>query len=166
MVVSIDKARLDDAPAIAQIYNEAVVNTVATFDTEPVSDQAQRDWLVRHGERHPVVVARSADQVIGWASLSAWSDRCAYDDAAELSVYIRSAERGRGVGRQLAGAVLDRGRDAGIHTVLVRIESKNEVSLHIMAKLGFKEIGVMRQVGYKFGRRLDVTLMQLIYDEV
>ena len=58
------------------------------------------------------------------------------------------------------------GRDVGLHTILARMESENEVSLHIMAKLGFKEIGIMRQVGYKFERRLDVTLMQLIYDEV
>ena len=165
MVISIDDARTADAPAIASIYNEAIVNTVATFDTEPVSDQDQREWLVAHGQRYPVVVARTDDGVIGWASLSPWSDRCAYGDAAELSVYVRAGERSRGVGQRLARSMLDRGPNVGLHTVLVRIESGNEVSLHIMVKLGFKNIGVMREVGYKFGRRLDVTLMQLIYDE-
>ena len=166
MGISIADARLEDAPDIARIYNDAVVNTVATFDTEPVSDQDQRKRLIEHGERYPVIVARGAGGVVGWASLTAWSDRCAYADTAELSVYVRSDERGHGAGYRLARAVLDRGRDVGLHTILARMESENEVSLHIMAKLGFKEIGIMRQVGYKFDRRLDVTLMQLIYDEV
>ena len=166
MDISIDDARLDDAPAIARIYNDAVMNTVATFDTQPVSDEIQRERLDHHGERYPVVVARSVDGVIGWASLSAWSDRCAYSVTAELSVYVQSDARGGGAGQLLARAVLDRGRAAGLHTVLARMESGNDVSLHIMAKLGFRDIGIMRQVGYKFDRRLDVTLMQLIYDEV
>ena len=166
MVISIDGAHLEDAPAIARIYNQAVLNTVATFDTQPVSDENRRDWLVRHGERYPVIVARSVDEVIGWASLSVWSDRCAYADTAELSVYVQSDARGSGAGQRLAQAVLDRGRDVGLHAVLALVESGNEVSLHIMAKLGFKDVGVMRQVGCKFDRRLDVTLMQLIYDEV
>ena len=95
--------------------------------------------------------------------LNTWSDRCAYKDTVEISVYIQDGFRGRGAGKELTMEVLQAGRKAGQHTVLARIESSNAASIHILEKFGFKHVGVMREVGFKLGRLLDVTVMQLIY---
>ncbi|MCA9049917.1 MAG: GNAT family N-acetyltransferase, partial [Planctomycetaceae bacterium] len=77
---SIRLAEHSDAVAIAEIYNEAIRTTTATFDTEPKSVEDRRQWLEQHDQRHPVWVAEVDGSVVGWASISAWSDRPAYND--------------------------------------------------------------------------------------
>src|SRR3954465_14725432 len=99
--ITIRHAVLADAAAIAVIYNEAILTTTATFDTEPKSVDERTQWLKSHDERHPVLVAVVDGRVVGWASLSSWSDRCAYADTAETSFYVHSTYRGRGIGRRL-----------------------------------------------------------------
>jgi len=83
--VMLRRAVSADAPAIADIYNEAILTTTATFDTEPKSVAEREQWLQSHDERHPVLVAVMDGIVVGWASLTRWSERCAYDDTAETS---------------------------------------------------------------------------------
>ena len=102
-------------------------------------------------------------KVVGWASLSEWSNRCAYSDTAELSVYVKDTFRSRGIGKQLVKAVLSEGEKAGLHTVLSRIAGDYQVSIHLHSQLGFEHIGVMKEVGKKFGQLLDVYMMQKIY---
>jgi L-amino acid N-acyltransferase len=152
-----------DLDSILNIYNEAVMNTVATFDTEPRSVSQHEDWFRHHGERHPVFVADEEGAVTGWASLSAWSDRRAYDDTAEISLYVRSDRRGRGIGKALMKAMVDAGETQGLHTIIARIAGGNEVSIRLHRSAGFKPIGIMREVGFKFGKRIDVHMMQMIY---
>jgi L-amino acid N-acyltransferase YncA len=161
--VEIRKARAEDVPAITEIYNDVIAHTVATFDTEQKTLEEQREWFDGHGARYPILVALQEEEVVGWASLSSWSDRCAYSDTAEISVYVQDGFRGRGVGKELTGRVLQTGGEAGLHTVLARIESGNAASIHIFEKFGFEHVGVMREVGFKFGRLLDVSIMQLVY---
>jgi L-amino acid N-acyltransferase len=98
-------AALPDLPAITAIYNHAILHTTATFDTEPKTDAEQMAWFKAHGERHPSLVATVDGQVVGWASLSAWSDRCAYSDTAEVSTYVDADYRGRGIGNALGEAI-------------------------------------------------------------
>ena len=152
-----------DLASILDIYNEAVLHTTATFDTEPRSLEKQQAWFFAHKKNHPVVVAEENDMVIGWASLSPWSDRCAYDTTVEVSVYIHHDHRGRGLGSRLLEEVIAAGKNLEIHTVLSRITQGNEISIRIHEKCGFKTIGVMKEVGFKFNRFLDVHMMQLIY---
>lgn len=160
---TIRNAVLKDLPAIVDIYNEAVLNTTATFDTHPRSLDDRRPWFEQHGDKYPLLVAVEDDKVIGWASLSAWSDRCAYADTAEASIYVKEGERGKGIGRKLSQEILKAGREAGLHTIILRIASENVISIKLAESLGFNTIGVMKEVGKKFGKILDVTLMQLIY---
>jgi L-amino acid N-acyltransferase YncA len=101
---------------------------------------------------------------VGWASLSAWSDRCAYADTAEISLYVKEEERGKGIGRKLSGAILQAGKEAGLHTAIARIAEDNDASIHLAESLRFKHIGVMKEVGRKFGKLLDVYLMQIFFD--
>ena len=161
--MEIRKARAEDVPVITEIYNDTIAHTVATFDTEQKTLEEQREWFDGHGARYPILVALLEGEVVGWASLSSWSDRCAYADTVEISVYVQDGFRGRGVGKELTGRVLQAGREAGLHTVLARIESGNAESIHIFKKFGFEHVGVVREVGFKFGRLLDVSIMQLIY---
>src|SRR5581483_5967832 len=94
--LAIRRATVADAAAIADIYNEAILTTTATFDTETKSEAERAQWLQSHDERHPVLVALLDGKVVCWASLTRWSERRAYDDTAETSFYVHSAFRGRG----------------------------------------------------------------------
>lgn len=153
-----------DLPAITDIYNDAIINTTATFDTKPKSYEEQEIWFEAHGPEYPLMVLELDGVVVGWASLSRYSDRCAYEKTAEISFYVKEVFRGRGFGRQLIEAIVLRGKEAGLHTILSRITADNHKSIHLHEAVGFRHVGVMREVGEKFGRILDVCLMQLIYD--
>jgi phosphinothricin acetyltransferase len=163
MASEIRKAVYTDVPAITGIYNEAILTTTATFDIEPRTTAAQRKWFKAHGLKNPVLVAVEGGVVVGWASLSEYSDRCAYSDTAELSVYVKAKYRNQGIGRKLMESVLAAGKKAGLHTVISRIVSGNDVSIHLHHELGFTDIGTMKEVGRKFGQLLDVDLMQKMY---
>ncbi len=155
-------AKLADAPAIARIYNHAITNTTATFDIEPKTATERRAWLATHDARHPVVVLESNGQVVGWGCLSAWSERTAYADTAESTVYVDPAGHGQGYGGQLQQALLQRARTAGLHTLLARIAEGSAASIRLHERCGFERVGTMREVGKKFGQLLDVHLYQII----
>ena len=156
-------ATIDDIIGITDIYNHAILNSTATFDTEPKTLQQQKHWFESHNKNYPVVVAvDSSKNIAGWASLSRWSDRCAYDATAELSVYVRHTQRGKGIGKALMQEIIIQGKQGGVHTILSRIVDGNAVSISIHQAFGFFEIGTMKEVGFKFGKRLDVLMMQKI----
>ena len=163
-MLNIRQATPDDLDAITEIYNDAILNTVATFDTRPKSPEEQEAWFAGHGPKYPLLVAEDDGLIIGWASLGMWSDRCAYSDTAEGSLYVSQEYRGKGIGRKLIEAIMAAGQKGGLHTVIFRITEGNEASLHLAESVGFEQIGVMKEVGRKFDRLLDVYLMQKIYD--
>ncbi len=159
-MLTIRKAAMKDLAAITEIYNEAILKTVATFDTEPKTVEEQKPWFESHDSRHPILVAEQGNAVVGWASLSKWSDRCAYSDTAEISVYVKEEHRGKGTGKKLMREILDQGQKKGLHTVLGRIAESNEVSVRLHEAFGFEHVGTMREVGRKFGKLLDIHIMQ------
>ncbi len=171
--LTIRRAIADDLPGITEIYNEAILTTTATFDMEPKSGGEQGAWFREHGGKYPIMVAIVGEgereeggedrTIMGWASLSQWSDRCAYSDTAELSLYVKEEYRGRGIGKALMKEIIEAGGEGGLHSVLARIAEGNEASVRLHESAGFENVGIMREVGRKFGRLLDVHLMQLIY---
>lgn len=152
----------DDLPSIATIYNWEVRNNVATFDTVEWDEQAMRDWFAKHDPGHrPVIVAEDDEgAVVGWGSLSDWSTRCAYVRAAEDSFYVHPDHRGRGIGKRIMADLIERSRALGVKTLLARIETSCAASLRVHKAYGFTEVGVMHRVGEKFGRVLDVALLE------
>jgi phosphinothricin acetyltransferase len=162
-MLTIRPATLADLPAITEIYNDAILKTTATFDTEPKTPEEQMVWFADHGPKYPILAAEENGIVVGWASLSKWSDRCAYSDTAEISLYVRHEHRGKGIGRKLLEAIAAEGRKAGLHTIIARIAEASEASIHLHKSVGFEHIGTMREVGRKFGKLLDVYLMQKVY---
>jgi L-amino acid N-acyltransferase YncA len=151
-------------PDITSIYNEAILHTVATFDTEPKTIEEMKTWFKKHDQKHPLLVAEQKGLIVGWASLSEWSDRCAYSDTAEISLYVRKEHQGSGIGRKLLEEIMPEGQKMGLHTVIARITEGNERSINLFKSEKFENIGVMKEVGKKFGKRLDVFLMQKIFD--
>jgi L-amino acid N-acyltransferase len=158
--LTIRRATPDDLEAITEIYNDAIRSTTATFDTEPKSLADRRQWLETHGERHPVLVAELEGQVVGWSSLSRWSDRLAYADTAETTFYVHPQHRGQGIGRRLKEATVAEARRLGFHTLIARVAEGSVASLHLNESLGFVRVGTLREVGRKFGRLLDVHILQ------
>ena len=153
-----------DLDTVTEIYNEAIIKTVATFDTETKTREDIETWFDDHSLKNPMLVAELDDIIVGWASLSKWSDRCAYSDTAELSLYIKEEYQGKGFGRRLLEAIVHEGERSDLHTVIGRITEGNDASIHLHESIGFFHIGVMKEVGFKFGKRLDVYFMQKIYN--
>lgn len=153
-----------DVPAIADIYNEAVLTTTATFDTEPKSVAERTSWFQSHDERHPILVAEVNGEVVGWASLTRWSDRRAYDDTAETSFFVSSRYRGRGIGRRLKESIIEEARRLRFHSLIARVAEDSRESLHLNESLGFVHVGTLKEVGRKFGRLLSVHILQKMLD--
>jgi L-amino acid N-acyltransferase len=164
-MTTIRPATEKDQHAIMEIYNDAVLNTTATFDTDVRSFEKQMEWWSKHKKNHPVFVSEENGMVTGWASLSPWSDRCAYDTTVEVSVYIHKDFRAKGLGSKLLEVVTLEGGKVGNHTVISRITEGNGSSIHIHEKLGYTHVGVMKEVGFKFGKFLDVNMMQYVYGQ-
>jgi L-amino acid N-acyltransferase YncA len=163
MSLTIRLASIKDLKAITDIYNEAILTTDATFDTEPKTIAEQKMWFNDHGKKNPIMVAVVDGTVCGWVSLSKWSTRCAYADTAEISVYVKQEYHNRGIGKRLMKKVLDEGEKVGLHTIISRITDGNTISIRLHEELGFKHIGIMKEVGRKFDRTLDVCMMQKVY---
>jgi phosphinothricin acetyltransferase len=141
-------ATLDDAEAIRTIYNREVLGSTVTFDLVPRSLEDQQAWLDEHSGAHPAVVAvDDQGRVCGFGSLSPYRPRPAYRTTVEDSVYVDQASQGQGV---------------GFHAVIGRIVGGHEASIGLHRACGFEQIGVEREVGRKFGKWLDVVLMQLL----
>jgi L-amino acid N-acyltransferase YncA len=163
MSLIVRHATVKDLKAITDIYNEAILTTDATFDTEPKTVAEQKIWYKEHGKRNPILVAVVDGNICGWASLSKWSTRYAYTDTVEISVYIKETYHNRGIGKRLMKDILNEGRQVGLHTVISRITSGNIVSIRLHEEFGFQHIGTMKEVGKKFDKMLDVCMMQKIY---
>lgn len=153
-------ATADDAEAIRRIYNLEVTTSTATFDLVPRSLEDQRAWLAARSGAHAVVVATADDTVCGFASLSPWRDRPAYATTVEDSVYVHRDHQGKGVGKALLGELLSTATAHGFHACMARIVGSHEASIALHTACGFEVVGTEREVGRKFGRWLDVVLME------
>jgi len=158
--VDLRPARVEDAEAIRQIYNREVLSSTVTFDLVPRTVEDQITWQQARSGAHAVIVAERDGEVVGFASLSPYRDRPAYNSTVENSVYVRSDQRGQGVGHALLSELMATAGQHGFHTVMARIVGDHEASIGLHASLGFTEVGTEREVGRKFGRWLDVVLMQ------
>ena len=163
-MLKIRHATLEDLQDITEIYNEAIRKTVATFDTQPKSLEEQKKWFIEHGSKNPIIVAEQNGAIVGWAALSKYSTKCAYSDTAEISLYVREDKQGKGIGQMLIEEIVKEGKNVGLHALIARITEGNQISIHLHESVGFKHVGVLKEVGLKFGKRLDVYLMGKIYD--
>ena len=153
-----------DLPGIRDIYNDAVLNTTAIWNEQPVDLANRQAWFDgRQAQGYPIIVAvDEAGEVAGYASFGDWRAFEGFRHTVEHSVYIRADQRGHGLGPKLMEALVERARQCGKHVMVAAIESGNAASIRLHERLGFRVTGEMPQVGVKFGRWLDLTFMQLV----
>jgi phosphinothricin acetyltransferase len=160
--MEIRRATERDGDAILSIYNGEVLTSTATLDLVPRTNEEQREWMSAHAGVYPVLVADRRRVVVGFASLSPYRPRPGYSTAVEDSVYVAADVRGEGVGRLLLEALLEAARSHGFHSVVGRISAEQEPSIKLHEACGFAMVGIEREVGRKFGRFIDVAIVQLL----
>jgi phosphinothricin acetyltransferase len=151
-----------DLSAINDVYNHFVLHSTCTYQEEPEPIERRREWFERHGVNHPVIVAEAAGQVVGWGSLSAFHARSAYRQTVENSVYVHHEHHRQGVGSLLLENLISRARNLGHHAIIAGIDGEQTGSMALHGKFGFDTVGRFKEVGFKYGRWLDVVYMELI----
>jgi L-amino acid N-acyltransferase YncA len=159
---TIRPATVDDAEAIAAIYNEGIRGRGATFETR---ERTAAEVLAWFDGRHPLLVAEDGGAVVGWVAASGYRARDCYAGIAEFSVYVAGAARGRGVGDALMAAFLPACEAAGFWKVLSRIFAENTGSLRLCARHGFRQVGVYRRHGRLEGAWKDVVIVERLLGE-
>lgn len=162
--IAIRTAAPGDLAAIFRIYNHEVEHEISTFDTTPKVLGIDDGWLTAREPRYPVIVADEDGGIRGWASLSQWSPRGAYSRTAEVSVYVDRDHHGRGLGRRLLSELIGLAPAGDIDVLLARVVGGNPSSMALHHALGFHQFGIQRRCGEKFGRILDVALLDLHLD--
>lgn len=153
-------ATLADAEAIRQIYNLEVETSTVTLDLVPRSLEQQQQYLAQRAGTYAVVVAVEDHEVLGFGSLSPYRDRPGYNGTAEDSIYVRRDQQGKGLGRLLLAELIAVGQAHGFHSLIARVASGHAASRGLHEALGFCHIGTEREVGRKFGRWIDMDLLQ------
>lgn len=164
--MKIRTANEGDADVIADIYNDAVLNTTAIWNDKTVDFLNRIKWMRdRNDAGFPVLVAVDEEgKVLGYASYGDWRPWDGYRHTVEHSVYVHKEARGKGAGGALMVELIQLAQQQGKHVMVAGIESGNEASIALHKKLGFTEVGRMTEVGTKFGRWLDLTFLQLRLD--
>ena len=158
---AIRPARPDDAQAVCGVYAWHVANGTGTFDTvgpdatqwaARIKDFAENGW--------PFLVAEKEGQVVGYCYAARFRDRAAYARTCENSIYVAHASRGQGIGRAMLAALVETAREAGFEQMIAVIGGGEPASAALHRALGFVQVGRLRNVGFKFGQRLDTVYMQ------
>jgi phosphinothricin acetyltransferase len=147
-----------DLAAVTEIYNHYVRETAITFDVEPYTVGARREWFAQFGPRgrYRLLVAEEAGTVIGYAGTLRFRPKAAYDPSVEVTVYLLPGSTGRGLGARLYERLFAELRGEDVHRAYAGITLPNYASISLHRRFGFRSVGVMHQVGRKLGRFWDV----------
>lgn len=162
MIRSVQKK---DAQAIANIYNYYIVNTVVTFEEEPVTADEMWSRISAIQKKHPYLIFEHNKEILGYAYGFPWKGRAAYKYCCEISVYLRHDRGGKGVGTRLYTALIDKLRIMKMHSVIGGVALPNEASVHLHEKLGFNKVAHFSEQGFKFEKWIDVAYWELILNE-
>ena len=155
-----------DAEAIAAIYNDAVRTTTAIWNGTEIDAENRRDWMAARAEANqPVIVLDEGGAVLGYAAYGPFRPQEGFAATVEHSVYLTPEARGAGRGRALMQALSAEARARGVHVMVGAIDASNTASIALHERLGFRQVGLMPEVGQKFGRWLDLALLQLRLDD-
>lgn len=150
-----------DLEQITAIYNEVLTTSTAIYNDQPATEEERVAWWRARVERgYPVLVAKEGDRVCGFGSFGDFRTWPGYRFTVEGTVHVASGERGHGVGRALLEALVERARIAGKHSMIAGVDSENAASLRYLERFGFERVGYLREVGFKFGRFLNLVLLQ------
>ncbi len=160
-------AEIGDAEDINRIHNEAVANSTAIWTNFSTTVTERRNFIEsQQASNLPLIVAIDDDEsLLGYASFSKWKQKEGYRFTVENSIYIDTMFRGRGIGTKLLEALVERARQSDVHAIIAAIEASNASSIRLHQKLGFHMVGLLPQVGTKFGKWLDLAYLQLTFEE-
>jgi L-amino acid N-acyltransferase len=156
-----------DLEAIVAIYNDVVATSTAIFSHLPVTLTERHGWWqARIAQGYPVLIARDAQGVAGFATFADFRAWPGYRFTVEHTVHVRSDGRGGGIGTQLVRALLPRAAALGKHVMIAGVDAGNAAAIRFHERLGFTRAGQLREVGYKFDRWLDLLFMQRRIDDL
>jgi phosphinothricin acetyltransferase len=158
--VHVRSATVEDAPAVLEIYNHEVLTSTVTFDLVPRTLAEQESWITDRSGAHVVLVVEDDGKVVGFGALSQYRERAGYATTVEDSVYVHQDHRGKGVGRLLLVELVERATAHGFHALMAKVVGDHQASINLHAAAGFEVVGHEREVGRKFGRWLDVVLLE------
>lgn len=152
----------DDLDELTRIYNHYVIETPITFDVEPFTPDQRRPWLLAHPTSgpHRLLVAEEGGKLLGYATSSAFRPKPAYATSVETSVYLAPEHVGRGIGGLLYTSLFEVLAQEDVHTALAGIAMPNQASQRLHERFGFRQVGLLEQVGGKFDRFWDVAWFQ------
>ena len=164
-MITIRRATEADLPAILAIYNDAILNTTAVYDYTPHTLAMRASWLAaKRADGYPVFVADDGGLAVGFSSLGPFRAWAAYKYSVENSIYIAPDRRGQGIGKLLLPPLIDAAAQIGMHAIIAGVDAQNTASYRLHRSFGFEEVAHFRQVGYKFGRWLDLKFLELILE--
>lgn len=157
------EATYQDLPRLLEIYNDIIINTTAVYDYEPHTIEMRTQWFeAKKSQGFPVFVAEIDGKVLGFSSMGPFRAWAAYKFSVENSIYVAAEARGKGIGKLLLPPVIDASKEMGMHTILAGIDATNEASIKLHERFGFMEVALFKEVGWKFGKWLDLKFLQLI----
>src|ERR1700722_1118887 len=162
-MITFRSARETDLPEILGIYNDVILHTTAVYSYEPHTPEMRKAWYeskIRDG--YPLFVAEEDSRVVGLSTYGSFRTWPAYKYTVENSVYVAADQRGKGIARLLMPPLIDAARGQGYHAIIASIDAANEASLRLHRSFGFEEVAHFREVGFKFGRWLDLKFLELL----
>jgi L-amino acid N-acyltransferase len=151
----------DDAEAIRAIRNDVIEHSTAMWTTKLLTARDGRSWVEENLARRSAYVAEASGDVVGFANWAPWRPKDGYRHTVEDSVYLVAGHQGRGVGAELLRTLIGSASESGAHVMMASIEATNATSVALHARQGFEVVGTAREVGTKYGRWLDLTMMRL-----
>ena len=164
-MIQVRIARESDLPFLLGIYNEIILHTTAVYEYKTHTPAMRQRWYEsKLREGFPVFVAEEENEVIGFSSYGPFRAWAAYKYSVENSVYVSERQRGRGVGKLLLEPLIQSAREKNMHVMIASIDATNIASLRLHKSFGFVEVACFREVGYKFGRWLDLKFLELVLE--
>lgn len=162
-MIEVRKALGTDLPAMLEIYNDIIANTTAVWHYEPHTLAMRKEWFDQRAEQgFPIFVAMENEKMLGFSSIGPFRPWPGYSHTVENSIYVAADSRGKGVANLLMPPLIDAARQLNLHAIVAGIEADNEASIALHKKFGFVEVAHFKEVGWKFGRWLDLKFLELI----
>lgn len=154
----------DDVERILHIYNQGIEDRIATLEIDQKDITYMNNWFQQHQDRYVVIAAEYNNVLIGWASLNPYSQRCAYDGVADLSIYIDRDFRGKGIGKMLLIHLEKIAKEKNFYKIVLFTFPFNQNGQALYHKLGYRDVGVFENQGILDGEYVDVKIMEkLLY---
>jgi phosphinothricin acetyltransferase len=153
----------EDLPAMLEIYNHIIANTTAVWHYEPHTLEMRREWFnQRKQDGFPVFVAVETGKLLGFSSIGSFRPWPGYSRTVENSVYVAADSRGKGVAKALMPPLIEAAKELKLHAIVAGIDADNKASIALHEQFGFVEVAHFKEVGWKFGRWLDLKFLELI----